>query len=207
MFEIGIVVPCWGRPLRTRRIIEAILNQNINNWEAFVIGDGCPLFQKMIDSGEANIYIEKAEINGNKLHLFNLDRNYGGFGYKIVDYAIENSKSKYFIFAGNDDILLENHFEHYLSEVDDFDMIAYPTFVGPTKSIRYPKLECSSVGHSEIIIKTELIKDYKHSSNYGHDWNFIEFILNKTNKIKISNNTNYTYIVTHIPGITIDIID
>ena len=202
MYEISIVVPCWGRPLRTKRIIKSILNQTINNWEAFIIGDGCPHFQELIDSGEVDQYVKEAEKNGNKLHIFNLEKNYGGFGYKIVDYAIENSNSRYFIFAGNDDILYDNHFEHYLSEVGDSDLICYPTFVGPTKTIRIPKLECSGVGHSEIIVKTHLIKDYKHSNNYGHDWGFIEYILKKTNNIKISNNINYTYVVTHIPGIT-----
>lgn len=207
MFDIGIVIPCWGRPLRTRRIIESVLNQTINNWEAFIIGDGCPFFQEMINNGEVDIYIKRAEENGNKLHIFNLDKNYGGFGYKIVDYAIENSNSKYFIFAGNDDILLENHFEHYLSEVGEFDLVCYSTLVAPTNTIRTPKLECSGVGHSEIIVKTELIKEYKHNSKYGHDWDFIEFILKKSNKFKISKDINYTYIVTHIPGITIDTID
>lgn len=206
-YKLSIVIPCWERPQRTRRIINNILSQNVNNWEAFIIGDGCSYFQEMIDSGEGNNFIKTAETNGNKLHLFNNNINYGGHGYKIVDYAIENSQGEYFIFAGNDDILNQNHFQHYLSEVEDSDMVAYPTFVAPHNQIREPQFHLGGVGHSEIIVKTSIIKDYKHNHQYGHDWDFISFILSRTDKVKISDNKNYTYIVTHIPPNSIDMID
>jgi len=208
-YDIVIIIPCFKRPERTKRIINQVLNQTINGWEAFIIGDGCSEYQKLIDSGFISNAIKVAELNGNKLHAFNLDKNYGGYGYEVLNYAFKNNNSKYITFAGNDDFLSFNHFEHYLSEIEnsDLDMVAYPTFVGPYNSIRVPQLNAGKIGHSEIIIKSDLVRDFNNSPEYGHDWGLIDWIINNTPKIKISSNNNYTYIVTHIPGFSIDYID
>lgn len=207
--RISIVVPCYGRPERTKRIINNILNQSINGWEAFIIGDGCPFFQKMIDSGEVEQFIKRAQDNGNILHCYNLDKNYGGHGYFITNYAVKNAIGDYFIFAGNDDILYNNHFEHYLEEIEntDLDLVYYNTFNGPNNKVRTPTLQISCIGHSEIIVKTELLRNFEHTSNYGHDWGLINFLIQNGVKHKKSNSDKYTYVVTHLPGITIDTID
>lgn len=207
--RLTIVVPSFGRPERTRRIINNILNQTINGWEAFVIGDGCSDFQKMIDSGEANNFIKKASMNGNILHCYNLDKNYGGYGYEIVNRVVKLASGEFIIFAGNDDILLNDHFEHYLSEIEntDYDFVYYNTFVAPNNKVRIPELRCDYIGHSELIVRTDLIRDYKHSAIYGHDWDFIKTLLDKSQKYKKSKSDKYTYIVTHLPGNSIDTID
>lgn len=198
--RISIVVPCWGRPARTRRIINNILSQSINNWEAFIIGDGCPQFQTMIESHEVEYFKNAAQEKGNVLHCFNLDKNYGGYGYFIANYAIKHALGNYFIFAGNDDIILPNHFEYYLSEIEntDLDLVYYPTFIGPSRTIRFPELSAGKIGHSEVIFKTEFIKNILHSSEYGHDWKFIQEIIDKNPKHKKSESDYTSYIVTHI---------
>lgn len=212
-YRLGIVIPCFGRPARTRRIINNVLSQTINNWEAFIIGDGCPQFQNMINSLEVDYFIKTAEEKGNKLHCFNLDKNYGGFGHYITNYAIQNTKSKYFIFAGNDDILMPNHFEHYLSEIEntDLDLVYYKTLVAATNQIRNPELRGGGIGHSEIIVRTDVIRDIKHTMEYGHDWDFITQLLNKNIKSKKALSDVFTYVVTHIhhfgQDITCDNID
>jgi glycosyltransferase involved in cell wall biosynthesis len=205
-FDITISVPCYLRPKRTRRIIENILNQTINNWEAYVIGDGCPEFKKLIESGEMENYQTIANKNGNKLIAHNLDKNYGGFGYQATNYAIENCNGEFFIFAGNDDRILNNHFEHYLSEIKntEFDLVYYTTFIEPLNQIRNPKLQINNIGHSEIIIRTSILKGMKQKPIYTADWELISEITNKTDKIKKAVSTTQTYIVTHIGGKTLD---
>jgi len=204
-YKLSIVVPCWERPARTRRIINNILAQkcDYHTWEAFVIGDGCPQFQNMIDGGEVDYFQKQASKRGNKFHMFNMDKNYGGCGYHIVNYAVENAFSNYFIFAGNDDILTENHFIHYLSEIEgtDLDLVYYKTFVCPENKIRDPKLVYGSIGHSELIIKTSIVKKTKHMSGYGHDFDFIQQVLKLSTKMKKAESPNQTYVVTHIPTI------
>lgn len=201
-YRLTLIVPCYGRPLRTRRMIYNILNQSITNWEAFVIGDGCPLFQKMIDSGEAESFMKKAEENGNKLHCYNLDQNYGYWGGPIFDYCINLSKGKYVIFAGNDDIIELNHFEHYLSEIEntDYDLVYYKSYIDPNDSIRNPSLQIGSVGHSELIIKKSCIGDSKHDRVYACDWSFLSKLLNKGISTKKAESNKTTYKVMHIPG-------
>ena len=75
------------------------LDQNINNWEAFIIGDGCPHFQQMINSGEVREFQKIAEKNGNILNCFNWEYNAGFWGYEQVNYAIEKTSAKYHIFC------------------------------------------------------------------------------------------------------------
>jgi glycosyltransferase involved in cell wall biosynthesis len=197
-YRLAIIVPCFGRPARTRRIINNILNQTINNWEAFIIGDGCPQFQTLITSGEAAYYKKQAESNNNKLHIFNLNQNYGGCGYHIINYVTHNNNSPYIIYAGNDDMVLPNHFEHYLSEIEntDLDLVAYPTYIIPHDTVRMPIFEKNKIGHSEIIVKTETAKKFDHHSEYGHDGDFILNIISAGHNVKLSNSPIMTYYVT-----------
>ena len=205
-YRITLIVPCLGRPMRTRRMINDILNQNISNWEAFVIGDGCPEFQKMIDSGEASTFISKAESQGNKLHCYNLDRNYGRFGSPIYDYCIKLSKGKFIIFAGNDDRIEKNHFEHYLSEIEgsEYDMVYYKTYLDPLNSIRDPEIRLGGIGHSEMIIKRSAIGDLSHEPVYASDWSLLTKLLDKGIQIKKADSEITTYRVMHIPGLHIN---
>jgi glycosyltransferase involved in cell wall biosynthesis len=201
--RITIVVPCYGRPLRTRRTIENILAQTINNWEAFIIGDGCSDFQKIIDSGDAKKYQTIAKETGNILHIYNLKKHHGGYGAYIINKALDFAKGKYLIFCGNDDIILLNHFEHYLSEIEgtDFDMVYFNTIINPSNVIRNTELKEGYIGHSEIIVKTDFVRRFKHDYYYGHDWRFIQRIINYRGKIKKANSEDYTYIVMHVPGL------
>lgn len=205
--RVTIVVPCFGRPARTRRIINNILAQSINNWEAFIIGDGCPQFQSMVDSLEVDYFQKVAKERGNTLHCYNLKKNTGGFGAKIVDYAIEHAKGEFFIFAGNDDLLLPTHFENYLSEIEgtDLDLVYYNTYIAPNSTVRDAELLPGRIGHSELIIRTECIRDIRHNSNYGHDYDFIQEVLKKAVKVKKAQTDNTTYVITHIHHFGTDI--
>lgn len=210
-YKICICVPCWGRPARTRRVINNILSQTENNWEAFIIGDGCPMYQTMIESGEVEYFKKTAESYGNKIHMFNLYKNYGGNGYYIINYSLLNNKSNYIIFAGNDDIISSDHFSHYLSEIEhtDYDMVAYQTYIKPENRVRHPKFDIGGIGHSEIIVKSDVAKNFLHNPEYGHDGVFILDILNSGAKIKVADSNKQTYTVTGLLNgqINSDLID
>lgn len=196
-FRITIIVPCFGRPARTRRMLNNILSQNINGWEAFVIGDGCEQFNSLFESGEADFYQKLAENNNNKLNIFNLEKNYGSHGYHILNYGVKNASGKYLIFAGNDDLIKENHFENYLSEIEntEFDLVYYKTYVESYGLERDPQLSLYHIGHSEIIVRSDFVRDIEHTEQYFHDWYFIENILNKGGKSKKASSNIISYIV------------
>jgi glycosyltransferase involved in cell wall biosynthesis len=109
---------CFGRPQRTKRSIECIVNQDINNWEAFIMGDGCPDFQNLINSGYLETIRQEQLEKGNIINYFNSEKQNGGCGYHLINHAIQNATGKYFIFFANDDVILSNHFSHYLSEIE-----------------------------------------------------------------------------------------
>jgi hypothetical protein len=202
-FRICLIVSCWKRPARTRRMLNNILAQNINNWEAFVLGDGCPVYNTLLESGEAKFYQELAESKGNKLHMFNFEKNYGGYGYNTINYGIANTNAKYVIFAGNDDILAPDHFQHYLSEIENTEhsMVIYKTYMKflPSYMCFRPPVQIPfnyTFGHAEIIVKTSEARLFKHSPDFGHDWDFI-LKMHNLNRTKISNSSRTTYYVTH----------
>lgn len=207
--RITISIPCFGRPERTKRSIECIINQNISGWEAFIMGDCCPDFQKLINNGYLEQLKQEQLKLGNLIHYFNASERGGGCGYKLTNYAIENASGKYLIFYANDDVILSNHFENYLEiENTDLDFMYFNSYVDVTSSIRNTQLANCQIGHSEIILKTEIAKKLpKHSAKYGHDWEFISELM-KTSNGKKSVKNIITYHVMSIPSVgTKDIIN
>lgn len=208
-YRLTVSMPCWGRPERTKRSIEAILAQDMQGWEAIVIGDKCPHFQALIDSGW--IYDKQVEAmkNGNKLIAFNASEHSGGCGYKQTNFAIQNARGKYLVFYANDDVILPNHFSHYLEIEDtDLDYMYFNSYLAPAKILRVSKLAPCEIGHSEIIVKTELARKCRaHTKLYGHDWEFI-YDISRFGKGRKSISEQTTYHVMHVPMYgTVDKID
>lgn len=206
--RITIIMACYGRPQRTLRSIQCIRDQNITGWEAFIMGDGCPNFKVLIETGYLeDIRVQEAE-KGNIIHYFNADENGGGHGYKLINHAIENATGKYLVFYANDDIISPDHFENYLEiEKTDLDFMYFNSWLDPLNSQRDSMLANSYIGHSEIIVKTELAKQLPpHGWKYGHDWDFIYSMMKKGKGKKSKDKV--TYKVMHIPAFgTKDTID
>jgi glycosyltransferase involved in cell wall biosynthesis len=196
-YKISLAVPCFERPARTLRAIEAVMSQDMNGWEAYFAGDNCPFIQELVDSGVANTLIDKAKEKGNKLAIFNLPYHYGGWGYTARNTIFKLSYSEYTMFMDNDDVILPNHFSNYYSEIvgTDYDMVYFNTFLAPIEpsgKIRESQLEFGMVGHQEVIIKSSLLSRYAQSDKWGHDWEMIKHLLDNGAKVKKSQN-NPTY--------------
>jgi hypothetical protein len=207
--RVTISMACFQRPKRTIRAIESIVNQNINGWEALVVGDGCPFMADYITSNYFSDLVRHANSKGNSLQISNLSENKGGYGYHIINMNIDRAKGKYFTFMADDDVILENHLENYLSGIEntELDFAYYDSFIEPHGLVRIAELESGKIGHSELIIKTDFIRKMpKHTKEYGHDWSLIEnMIKNSSNSKKIESMP--TYIVKGIGNNRTDIID
>jgi glycosyltransferase involved in cell wall biosynthesis len=193
--RLSLSMPCYGRPQRTIRAINCIANQNINGWEAFVIGDGCPVMQDFIDSDYFKDIIEMCSYNGNDLIINNNPVNQGGHGFAITNKNIEEAEGKYFVFFANDDIILPNHFENYLSQIEgtDLDFVYFNSQVKPTNSLRVSRLEYGMIGHSELIVRTKFLQQMPtHNEHYGHDWALIQSMM-QHGKHKKAENCPATY--------------
>jgi glycosyltransferase involved in cell wall biosynthesis len=182
MSRITISLPCLGRPVRTKRSIQCILDQTVNGWEAFIMGDCCPDFQELIDSGYLESIKQEQLAKGNIIHYFNAEKRGGGFGYTLTNHAIQNASGKYLVFLANDDIITPDHFEHYLSEIENTDLhlVYYNSTLAPLKGDRDTKLVISGIGHCDIIVSVEAARSVQnHSDRYTHDWDFIKQIAEK----------------------------
>lgn len=201
--RITISIPCYGRPQRTRRIIDNVLAQTIDGWEALIIGDCCPVIQEIIDRGEYAEEQIRAEKKGNRLIIENLDRNYGGCGYEITNRNIQRAAGKYFVFAANDDVLLPRHFENYLGEIEntDYDFVYFNSLVAPVNIKRISWIGYGSIGHSELIVKTSFAKQMPpHNAEYGHDYVFITDMVWAGGKYAKARTAECTYIVKSLPN-------
>ena len=130
--------------------------------------------------------------------------------------VIDNATGEYFLFVGNDDRLLPNHFEHYLSEIEntDYDLVAYNSDIMPENRILIPKWEGCQVGHGNIIIKTDTLKKApKVQASSTHDWSLIDELIKMGAKTKLAESQQCTYLVTSVnsqtgdESVKIDIID
>jgi glycosyltransferase involved in cell wall biosynthesis len=198
MKRLTLSVPCYGRPQRTIRAINSIAKQTVNDWEALVIGDGCPVMQDFIDSNYFNDIITECKNKGNDLFIRNNKINQGGHGFAITNHNIQIAKGKYFMFFANDDILLQVHFENYLSQIEDTDLdfVYFNSFVKPNNSIRNSSLQYGSIGHSELIIRTDFLKQIpQHDAEYGHDWALIKNMIDIGGKNKKSSLLEPSYYV------------
>lgn len=199
--RLSVAIPCFGRPQRTRRLISCLDKQTINGLEMFIIGDGCPHFQEILDSEEYKSWIKDMDSRGNRVISFNLDKNYGGFGYKARNYAKDNATGKYMTYVDNDDVIENDHFEFYLSEIEgtDLDLVYYNSFIRPYGSVRDSHPLPGFIGHSEVIILTETLrKAPPHTSDYNADWILLEYLFNSGIKMKKSESTKTTYFVSSV---------
>jgi glycosyltransferase involved in cell wall biosynthesis len=197
-YKVTISMPCYGRPLRTKRAIDSVINQTEKNWEALIVGDCCPNIQQIIDSGEYNTDYP----NESRFVLENLPVNYGHCGYEITNMNIQRARGEYFVFMANDDLILNNHLENYLSEIEgtEYDFVYFNSFTR-FNGVRDSKLEINHIGHSELIIRTEFLKNMPyHTKDYGHDWQLIANMIHKGAKYKKANSELTTYHVMSSPN-------
>lgn len=183
--RLTVSIPIFGRPQRTVRAINCILNQDITNWEAFIIGDCCHDFEKILRSDWYKEKIDLAKQEGNRIITFNYLQNYGGCGYAITNYAITLATGKYFIFFANDDVIEENHFRNYLNEIEntDYDFVYFNGNVRGEK--KEYKLRYGHIGHDALIIETDFLKKMPpHSKKYGHDFDLIKNMIKGGSKFK-----------------------
>ena len=175
-FRLTLSMPSYLRAKGTIRAIECVANQSINGWEALVIGDGCPIMQDFLSSHYFMEIKKECAERGNDLVISNTSKNYGGHGYAITNQNIRDAKGKYFIFFANDDVILPNHFENYLSAIEgtDYDFVYFDSFVKPRNANRITQLQYGMIGHSELIVRTDFLKSMPpHNELYGHDFELI----------------------------------
>ncbi len=197
-YKLSIIIPCYQRPQRTLRVLDCVISQSFYPFHCMLISDGCPSFHSQLTSG----VFDKEYDSKNKIEFIELDKNYGGWGYKAREKGVELANSEYTIFVDNDDIILSNHFENYYNAIanTNFDFVYLNTYIEPNNHVRQSELEYGLIGHSELIIKTSFLKSMLPlQESYGHDYDLVLKMLNAGAKRSKSLNSP-TYIVKSIPN-------
>lgn len=201
--RITVCVPIYGRPQRTARLIECLKNQTINNYELWLIGDGCPQWEIAMQTQEMQDDVKKQRQLGNFWHTVNLPHNYGGFGHHIRNCMKFLASAPYLCFIDNDDVVKNNHLEHYLSKIENtfLDFVYYNTWNNALGILRDTQPTAGLIGHSELCIRTEFFRQVPlQTQQYGHDWQMIEWmLLNSSHHMKGVTN-EWTYKVMGTPA-------
>ena len=196
-YKLTIIIPCFGRPQRTQRILDCIVRQTFYPFQCLFISDGCSSFHNNLKEG----LFKRDYDSRNTIEFIELDKNYGGWGYKAREHGIKIAEGDYTIFVDNDDFILSNHFQNYYNAISDTDcdFVHLNSYLDPFDIVRYSELSFGSIGHSEIIVKTSFLKSMPpYKEFYGHDFDLIKNMINSSNKyLKI--NSPPTYIVKSVP--------
>lgn len=201
--RITISLPCYKRPERTIRAIKSILDQTIDGWELLITGDSCPDFERpefieLIHEIKHDQYYN----SGNIIVCKNNQAHGGNWGTDIRNQHIKEATGKLFMFMGSDDVLLPNHLENKLRYIEgaDLDFIYFDTWIEPNNAPRNAQLEHGSIGHSELIVRTNFLRQMpKHQPFYGHDWKLVANMIIATSKYEKAIGAPQTYIVKSIP--------
>jgi|688.fasta_scaffold38348_9 glycosyltransferase involved in cell wall biosynthesis len=196
MPKLTVTLPSWGRENLTKRMLNCICMQTFSDFEIFFLGDNCQAFDKILKSADF-MYFQK--VLGNRLNFFNFkDRD--GTSSQAINYSMQKGSGDWFLFLSNDDMILNNHFENYvtISENKQTDICLFNSFVDYGNGIlktRTAKVELEKCGHSELCVSKKTYKNAPlHSRNYGHDFEFLINCINMGFSYSLANN-NPTYIV------------
>lgn len=189
IIPISICLPCFGRPQRTRRILENLATQTLTGAELLVVNDGCPQLRDLFSSAWFQQWRQWYKEFGNHLYLHQFSHTMGAYGAYAIHHCVARARGKFFCFANNDDMLLPEHLAFYYRSIATSGALwQYMKTMLVTDGLvteRGQVLKHGGIGHSELIIETELLKkimknrDFfnKYASGYGHDWKLVEEVL------------------------------
>ena len=178
-----------------------MFEQDFNGYELYAVGDGCPDFQKIINSGWFDENRPKAD--GNTVHYLNLQPHTGGYGYQIRNFVKNVAEGEFVMFLDNDDVFRQGHLHNYLSEIvgTDYDFAYFNSYVEPLEYTRNAELRHGCIGHSEIVVRTSFLRRMPPwDDKYGHDWELVYQMIKHGAKC-IKSRHVATYVVKSIPDV------
>lgn len=197
--RITCVMPAYLRPERTKRAIQSVLSQQFVGFQLIIVFDGCPHYKHLKEIDWIRKEMDNNQIDPvNTIEVIHLEQNHSDYGSYARWIGIQKATAPYVCFLDNDDIILSKHFESYCTSMEenpDVDLGYFNSYIEPIHYIRQSSLNYGAIGHSEIIVKTSILKDkYVVDPTYGHDWNLISSIVNGGYKTMYFNKMP-TYIV------------
>ena len=130
--EVTVIISTYNCSKTLQCAIQSVLNQDFQDFEIQVIGDGCT------DDSEAVV----SSFNDSRIHWFNLPVNIGS-QYAPNNEGLKRASGKYIAYLGHDDLWFPDHLSKLKSFIEsgDFEFVhsltilirpdAPPFIVGP----------------------------------------------------------------------------
>jgi glycosyltransferase involved in cell wall biosynthesis len=132
---VTVILPTHDHASTLEFSIRSILEQSFQNFELVVIGDGI--------NDDSRSIIKNFLIQDKRIRLVDEPKS-SRHGELIRDKVVRASSSKYIAYHGDDDLMMPNHLETMLGEIDNSDFIhTLPIQVGVGGTLKYLPIDIS----------------------------------------------------------------
>ncbi len=184
---VSIIVPTYGRAGYLVKAIRSILNQTYKKLEIIVIGDCCPVIDRIMRDefrGQENII------------WYNLEENYGAGGAIPRNYALKNlATGRYITYLDNDNTIEPTHIEDLYNAMQGVDYaFTDMNWDGRILKCKEPKryrIDTSSIMHSKELLDIYGYWQTREQAGYSHDWELVERWKDRTWKATGKSTLNY----------------
>lgn len=178
------------------RAINSFLTSTLLDSELIIVSDNCFIAQQIVKVK----YFK--ELDSKRIKYIHLNKKSKLFSGELRTNGIQNSSGKYICYLDSDDIISEKHLDTIYSQIDslNLDWAYYNDYFYTidgfvTKSVL---VQHQSIGTSSIIHKKDKNITWKDCNGYGHDWLFVQKLINYSkNYDKIY---GAGYFICHIPN-------
>ena len=201
--KVSVVMPVYlgeyegaakDREEKFKRAVISFTSQLYKNKELIIVSDGCDIAEKVYK--ECLVYKEVKFIKIKKQPLFSGN---------VRDEGVKNATGDVICYLDSDDALGLNHLKVIAQAFEkdpNLDFVYYNDVLLPFMNNPQPRevhLEYESVGTSSIAHRSDLPKvAWKDCDGYGHDWKFIEKLIN--GGFSYSKIYGAEYYVCHVPN-------
>lgn len=209
MKKVSVIMPVYlgeydgcasDRENKFSRAIFSVIGQTYKNMELIIIGDCCDISEKLI----SEILEKQTDEIKQKIKFFNFKEKQPLFSGSLRSKGIEIATGDIIVYIDSDDIYGQKHIEKIAIQMtsENLDWCYFNDFIQTNAgvSVRDVELEHGLAGTSSIAHIKENCPNWDNCNEYGHDWKFIEKLLDWSDNYDKIYGTSY--IVCHIPEMT-----
>lgn len=185
------------REIKFSRAVNSFLNNSYQNTELVVIGDSCEKTENILNNDFSEY------LSNGKIVFYNFRWKQKLFSGKIRSKGIELASGDYIMYLDSDDMFGTHHIRTVVEQIKNqkYDWAYFNDFIYGEQGLVTKNVEIKkdSIGTSSVIHKKSKNINWDSCDGYGHDYKFIERLLNwSKNYCKVY---GASYIICHIPNV------
>lgn len=181
--KISVIMPVFlgayegcadNREEKFKSAVISFVRQSYENKELIIVADGCDEAEKIYN--ECLVY---------DTIIFKKIKKQPLFSGRVRDEGLKLATGDIICYLDSDDMFGEYHLQSIVdgfSNKKELDWVYYNDLIVPPKSqpqIRNVSLEHGSIGTSTVAHRIDCNVSWKNMDGYGHDWKFIQQLLDK----------------------------